>query len=320
MVIRGLIILLKDSLPVCDKCRICLLTKKPKHLYDYLDDIKTTFLVEGINTPSHLIHSSVKPSTLEELLGQDYKRISKEIEKFISDYISKSSAKGLVIGLSGGLDSSVVLKLIVNALGASKVLGLVMPSDTTPNDDTNHAIDLAKELRIKYRVIDIHPIIRKFEEILPEDKGARGNLMARIRMSLLYYYAGINGYLVAGTSDKSEIQIGYFSKFGDGAADIMPIAGLYKTQVRALAKYLGIPEAIIQKKSSPRLWDNHLAEEEIGMDYETIDPILHLLVDKKIHLKDVARKLGVDTKQVNKVKKMIEKSLHKRSPAAIVSL
>jgi NAD+ synthase len=281
---------------------------------------KTTFLIEGINTPNLLIHSSVKPSTLEELLGRDYKRISKKIEKFISDYVSKSSAKGLVIGLSGGLDSSVVLKLSVNALGASKMLGLIMPSDTTPNDDTNHAIELAKELRIKYRVIDIHPIMRKFEEILPEDKGARGNLMARIRMSLLYYYAGVNGYLVAGTSDKSEIQIGYFSKFGDGAADIMPIAGLYKTQVRSLAEYLGLPVVIVQKKSSPRLWDNHLAEEEIGMDYEIIDQILHLLVDKKMQLKDATRKLGIHTKHVNKVKKMIEKSLHKRNPAAIVSL
>jgi NAD+ synthase len=262
----------------------------------------------------------VKRNTLEKLLGQDYKKISKKIEKFISGYISKSSAKGLVMGLSGGLDSSVVLKLSVNALGPSKVLGLVMPSDTTPREDTTHAVELAKELRIKYHIIDIYPIIRKFEEILPKDKEARGNLMARIRMSLLYYYAGINGYLVAGTSDKSEVQIGYFSKFGDGAADIMPIAGLYKTQVRALAKYLGIPAAIIQKKSSPRLWDKHLAEEEIGMDYETIDQILHLLVDKKAQLKDVARKLEVNAKQVNKVKHMIEKSLHKRSPTAIFAL
>ncbi|HZB80782.1 MAG TPA: NAD+ synthase [Nitrososphaera sp.] len=262
----------------------------------------------------------MKPSALEELLGQDYKKISKKVEKFISAYISKSSAKGLVIGLSGGLDSSVVLKLSVNALGRSNVLGLVMPSDTTPREDTAHAIDLAKELRIRYHIIDIHSIIQKFEEILPEDKGARGNLMARIRMSLLYYYAGINGYLVAGTSDKSEVQIGYFSKFGDGAADIMPIAGLYKTQVRALAQYLGIPVAIIQKKSSPRLWENHLAEEEIGMDYEMIDPILHLLVDKKIKLKDATRKLGVSIKHVSKVNDMIEKSLHKRRPAAIVSL
>lgn len=281
---------------------------------------KNKSLIEGINSSTHLIHSSVKPSELEELLGQDYKKTSKKIEKFISAYISKSSAKGLVIGLSGGLDSSVALKLSVNALGRSNVLGLVMPSDTTPREDITHAIDLAKDLSITYHIIDIHPLIQKFEEILPEDKEARGNLMARIRMSLLYYYAGINGYLVVGTSDKSEVQIGYFSKFGDGAADIMPIAGLYKTQVRALAQYLGIPAAIVQKKSSPRLWKNHLAEEEIGMDYEMIDPILHLLVDKKIKLKDVTRKLGVPTKHVNKVKDMIEKSLHKRRPAAIVSL
>jgi NAD+ synthase len=261
----------------------------------------------------------VKPSTLEELLGQDYKKISKKIEKFISSYISKSSAKGLVIGLSGGLDSSVVLKLSVNALGRSKVLGLVMPSDTTPREDTNHAIDLAKELSIRYHIIDIHPIIQKLEEILPEDKQARGNLMARIRMSLLYYYAGINGYLVAGTSDKSEVQIGYFSKFGDGAADIMPIAVLYKTQARALAQYLDIPAAIVQKKSSPRLWENHLAEEEIGLDYEIIDQILHLLVDKKIRPKDVTRKLRVPAKHVNKVNYMMEKSLHKRRPPAVAS-
>jgi NAD+ synthase len=277
-------------------------------------------MIEDINTSEQLIHSTVKPNTLEELLGQDYKKISNKIEKFISAYISKSSAKGLVIGLSGGLDSSVVLKLSVNALGRSNVLGLVMPSDITPGEDTTHAIDLAKELRIRYHIIDIHPIVQKFEEVLPENKEARGNLMARIRMSILYYYAGVNRYLVAGTSDKSEVQIGYFSKFGDGAADIMPIAVLYKTQVRALARYLGVPAVIVQKKSSPRLWENHLAEEEIGMDYEIIDQILHLLVDKKISPRDVIRNLGVSTKHVNKVKGMIEKNLHKRRSAAIASL
>jgi NAD+ synthase len=277
-------------------------------------------MIEDINTSEQLIHSTVKPNTLEELLGQDYKKISNKIEKFISAYISKSSAKGLVIGLSGGLDSSVVLKLSVNALGRSNVLGLVMPSDITPREDTTHAIDLAKELRIRYHIIDIHPIVQKFEEVLPENKEARGNLMARIRMSILYYYAGVNRYLVAGTSDKSEVQIGYFSKFGDGAADIMPIAVLYKTQVRALARYLGVPAVIVQKKSSPRLWENHLAEEEIGMDYEMIDQILYLLVDKKISPRDVIRNLGVSTKHVNKVKGMIEKNLHKRRSAAIASL
>ena len=105
----------------------------------------------------------MKPGTLEELLCQDYKKISNKIEKFLSAYISKSSAKGLVIGLSGGLDSSVVLKLGVNALGQSNVLGLVMPSDTTPREDTDHAIDLARYSRVKYYIIDIYRIVKKYE-------------------------------------------------------------------------------------------------------------------------------------------------------------
>jgi NAD+ synthase len=275
---------------------------------------------EDINTSAKMFHNSVKPHTIKTLGDQNYQKISKKIEKFIYSYVSKSSAKGLVMGLSGGLDSSVVLRLSVNALGSSKVLGLVMPSDTTPSEDTTHAIDLAKNLQIKYQVIDICPIIRKFEELLSPDKRARGNLMARIRMILLYYHAGINGYLVAGTSDKSELQIGYFSKFGDGAADIMPIAGLYKTQVRSLARYLDIPTVIVEKKSSPRFWDNHLAEEELGMDYETIDQILHLLIDKKINLKDISRKLGIPMKHVHKVKNMVEKSSHKRKYIATFQL
>jgi NAD+ synthase len=262
----------------------------------------------------------VKPSTLEELLSQDYEKISEKIEKFVSIHISKSSAKGLVIGLSGGLDSSVVLKLSVNALGGSNVLGLIMPSDTTPREDTAHAIDLARELMIRYHVIDILPLLRKFQDILPENKVARGNLMARIRMCILYYYAGVSGYLVAGTSDKSEVQIGYFSKFGDGAADIMPIARLYKTQVKILAEYLGIPEVIVRKKSSPRLWDNHLAETEIGLDYEMVDQILYLLVDKKMSIRDATRKLDVPEKYVNKINNMMEKSSHKRRPTPLVPL
>lgn len=255
----------------------------------------------------------MKADTLEQL-DLNFDKLSRKIERFISGYIVKSSAKGLVIGLSGGLDSSVVLKLCVNALGKSRVFGVAMPSDTTPQEDTDHAIKLAKSLGIKYHVIDIGPLLEKYEQALPEDKRARGNLMARIRMTVMYYYAGVNCYLVTGTSDKSEICLGYFTKFGDGAADIMPIADLYKTQVRALARYVGIPKEIVEKKSSPRLWQNHLAEEEIGMDYETIDPILYLLGDKKMKAKSVAKKLGIPVMHVTKINGMIEKSLHKRSP------
>jgi len=239
-------------------------------------------------------------------------RISEKIQQFVSDYVSRNSAKGLVIGLSGGLDSSVTLKLIVNAIGPRRVLGLIMPSDTTPKEDIHYALELAKSLEIEHHKITITPIIKMYEKVLPINKRARGNLMARIRMNLLYYHAAINNYLVVGTSDKSELFIGYFTKFGDGAADILPIAELYKTQVRTLAKHLSIPEEIINKKSSPQLWDNHLAEDEIGIDYETLDSILHSLIDRKLDLKSTARKLQIQLNQVKKVKEMIDKSQHKR--------
>ena len=258
--------------------------------------------------------------TSVNLIDLDFGKVSKRIQTFISSYVSKSASNGLIIGLSGGLDSSVVLKLCVNALGASRVLGVVMPSDTTPKEDTDHAIELAKQLGIKYHIIDISALIDKYEQALQKDKRARGNLMARIRMNILYYYAGVNSYLVAGTSDKSELCLGYFTKFGDGAADIMPIADLYKTQVRVLAKHLGIPNAIVEKKSSPRLWDNHLAEEEIGMDYATIDPILHLLVDRKMSLNDVARKTKIPTNQVKKINVLMKRNFHKRIPIPIAKL
>jgi NAD+ synthase len=237
----------------------------------------------------------------------------------MSSYVSNSSAKGVVIGLSGGLDSSAVLKLCVDAIGAEKILGLIMPSRSTPNEDIKDAIDLAQSLRVKFEVIDLTPIIEKYSRSLPADTRARGNLAARIRMSILYYHASIRGYLVAGTSDKSERKIGFFTKFGDGAADLLPIADLYKTQVRELARFLKIPQAIIEKKSSPRLWDNHLAEEEIGMTYETIDPILQLL-EKKKKSQEIAKKLKVSPSEVSKVKEMVEKSEHKRDLPPIAKI
>jgi NAD+ synthase len=192
-----------------------------------------------------------------------------------------------------------------------------MPSSTTPKEDVEHAIQLANALKIEYNVIGIDPLIEKYAQILPEDKKARGNLMARIRMNILYYYAFLRCYLVIGTGDKSELYIGYFTKYGDGGADMLPIADLYKTQVRALARFLGIPSQIIEKKSSPRLWDNHLAEEEIGMDYEDVDSILYLLIDKRTKPKEIANKLRMPIKSILRIEDMVNKSAHKRKMAEI---
>jgi len=264
---------------------------------------------------------SVKQDLLFRLVeSQNYSKISKQIERFISDYVSEAHpfAKGLIIGLSGGLDSSVVLKLSTNALGSKNVLGLLMPTSVTPSEDTMHAIELAEALKVQYKMIGLDPLMERFEKVLPNDKRAKGNLTARVRMSLLYYYAFVSKYLVAGTGDKSEYYIGYFTKYGDGGADIMPIAHLYKTQVRALARHLRIPNAIIEKKSSPRLWADHLAEEEIGMNYETIDCVLHFMIDKKMKPAEIAKRMQMQRKQVDKIRNMVENNTHKRKMPEIL--
>lgn len=259
-------------------------------------------------------------SVLVKLVALDFDKTSSRIQEFIADYVRDTSSEGIVIGLSGGLDSSVAVKLCVKALGKEKVLGLVLPSKETPLQDVKDAKALAHELGIRSKTIDIEPIVDKFMQVLPNEKKTKGNLMARIRMSILYHQAYTEKSLVVGTSDKSEFFIGYYTKYGDGGADLLPIADLYKTQVRALGAFLNVPKPILQKKSSPALWKGHLAEKEIGIEYEVLDPILHLLVDKKMDVKQVVEKLGTTIAKVKKVQEMIKGSSHKRAPAKIAYL
>ena len=256
-------------------------------------------------------------AALSRLVDCDYEKISKKIEEFIASQVSASFARGVVIGLSGGLDSSVAAKLCVTALGKEKVFGLVLPSRATPDKDAKDAVALADKLRIKYRKIDIQHIVDKFMQSLPANKKAQGNLAARIRMAALYHYAFVKQYLVVGTSDKSEFHIGYYTKFGDGGSDMAPIADLYKTQVRALGRFLDLSPNILKKKSSPQLWKGHVAEKELGIEYEVLDPILHLLVDKKMQAADAAKQLDIPIQKVERVQEMISKSAHKRNPTKI---
>jgi NAD+ synthase len=254
---------------------------------------------------------------LEKLASFDRARAARQIEKFIAGYVKRAPAKGVVVGLSGGLDSAVVAALCTRVLGGEKVFGLVLPGASTPAQDVQDAVSHAKELGMEHSVIDIEPIVERYMQDLPHDKIARGNLTARVRMGILYYHAYVRQGMVAGTSDRSEIMIGYFTKWGDGAADILPIANLYKTQVRALGQHLKLPQAILQKKSGPRLWENHTAEEELGMGYEIIDPVLAMLVDRKKTAAQTATMLGIPAADVNRIKEMVEKSAHKRTmPAA----
>lgn len=253
---------------------------------------------------------------LQELTSKDYSQVTKEIENFIQKQIAETHTKGLIFGLSGGIDSSVIA-FLCSRVWKKNTLALIMPdTKISPKNETEDALKIVDQLGIEYKLIDINLITSEYEKYLEPDEKALGNLRARIRATLLYYYANLRGYLVVGSSDKSEYLIGYFTKFGDGSADILPIVSLYKTQVRELARYLGIPEPAIQKKSSPHLWKGHFAEEEIGVSYEEIDSILHCLVDKKLSVDKTASETDIDTKTVEKIYQLYKNSQHKRITAA----
>jgi len=234
---------------------------------------------------------------------------SKIITDFIAREVEERNSKGVVVGLSGGVDSSVAVTLAVKAIGPSRVLGLVLPdSKTIPHpSETKDAISLAKDLKIRYRVIEIGAAKKDLMRQLPPNKFAQGNLAVRLRMGILYYYAAIRHLLVLGTSNRSELELGYFTKYGDGASDILPLGGLYKTDVIEIGRYMHIPHRILEKKSSPNLWKGQTAEAEIGLSYEEIDVILRHLKTNPSQLKKFS------AEKVEKVIRLVEQNRHKRS-------
>jgi len=249
---------------------------------------------------------------LQEIMKQDYTKIQKDIEAFLKDAVSQNKADGVIFGLSGGIDSVTVGYLCGKIFG-KKALALVMPDSTvSPSSETGDALKAVGELGLDYKLIDIDVIHKIYSNYLEPDELALGNLRARIRSNIIYYYANLKNLLVLGTSDKSEYLIGYFTKFGDGSADILPTVSLYKTQMRELAKTIGVPNNIVTKKSSPNLWKGHDAEEEIGISYEEIDSALYCLIDKKLSVDETIQKTEISRKSVEKIYQMYQKSQHKR--------
>ncbi len=242
----------------------------------------------------------------------DYDSVIEKLVSFIAQKVDEAKVKGVVIGISGGIDSATTAYLAVKALGKDRVLGLIMPYYET--QDVKDAKLVCDELGIEYRVINIKPVVNSFENTLSInlDEKSRGNIMARTRMILLYAHANARNLLVLGTSNRSELLTGYFTKWGDGASDYAPLINLYKTEVWEIARRLGVPDRIIEKKPSAGLWEGQTDEDELGISYRLLDEILYRLVDLKMSEEKIAKELEISPDIVQYVKNLMQKSTHKR--------
>lgn len=247
-------------------------------------------------------------------------KIVETISNFIKSVINESKTEGLVVGLSGGLDSSTVAYISAGTVDKDKILGLIMPSKTTAPEDVEDALSVADNLAIESEIIPIDGLIEPFGNLCVHSASpyynqlANANLKARIRMMILYYHANSMNRLVVGTGNRSELLVGYFTKYGDGGVDILPLGDLYKTDVKKVAAYLNIPEKILNKAPTAGLWSGQTDEDELGIKYELLDQLLHLLVDKELNNHHVAERLEIPEEEVLRIETMIKSAEHKLTP------
>jgi len=235
------------------------------------------------------------------------------IQDFLTTYISNAQAKKVIIGLSGGIDSAVVAILCQKTFGSNKIQCYFLPETVTPKEDVDHMHLLVDTFSLPCKEIDITSLVQQFRTIVPDsdNKFILANIKARIRMVLLYQQANKVHGLVCGTSNKSEILIGYCTKYGDSGVDIQPLGDVYKTQVYELAKYLGIPHEIIKKPPTAGLWKGQTDEKQLGMSYETIDAILQGL-EKKQEFPTIAQQYKISLRDIERINNMVIISEHKR--------
>jgi len=236
--------------------------------------------------------------------------LASKLVLWIREQVSAAGGKGVVVGMSGGLDSSVLAVLCHRAF-PQNMLGVVMPCCSCQEDE-EHALMVANKFAIPTKVVVLDPVFDTLLKALPSDPAepsvnqlAKANLKARLRMLTLYYFANQLKYLVAGAGNRSELAVGYFTKYGDGGVDILPLGNLVKGQVRELATFLGIPQPIIDKPPSAGLWQGQTDEGELGFSYDELD---HYLITGEASIE-----LG------QKIESMIAASAHKRLPPPVAS-
>jgi NAD+ synthase len=247
-------------------------------------------------------------------------RVKEKLVKFIRKQTQAAGFQKVLLGISGGLDSALVATLCTEALGEKNVFALILPYKTTSSQTLADARLVARSLQIKTWSVEISSLVDAYFSAFPDaGRIQRGNFMARMRMAVLYDFSKRLNALVVGTSNKSERLLGYGTIFGDLACAFNPIGNLYKTQVKQMAKALGLPKNIINKTPSADLWPGQTDEGELGLKYAQVDRLLYYLVDKRASLAKLV-KLGFKKAEIEKVKARIAANEFKRRIPAIAEV
>ncbi len=246
--------------------------------------------------------------------------VEEVLVSFLRDETGKAGFRKGVLGLSGGVDSALCAALAVRALGPENVLGVILPYRTSSPESRADAEAVASALGMRTEVVDITPMVDPYLEAAKvQDNVRAGNVMARQRMIVLYDISQRDHSLVLGTSNKTELLLGYGTLFGDTASALNPLGDLYKTQVWQLARAVGVPERVVNKKPSADLWAGQTDEGEMGFSYEDVDRLLYVMVDER-RTDDDLNAAGFDPAFMGRVREMIQRSQFKRRPPVIAKV
>nr|WP_281177909.1 NAD+ synthase [Halalkalicoccus paucihalophilus] len=247
-------------------------------------------------------------------------RIREETVSFVRQRVQEADVEGVVVPMSGGIDSTVTAAVAAAALDTEQVLALGLPCHKTEDLNAIDTRTIADGLGIEYQEIHLQGLLDLFTELVKstigptDDQVVSGNTIARFRMVCAYYAANTRSSLVLGTANRSELLLGYFTKYGDGGADLYPLGDLYKTEVRALAPYVGVPKRIIEKEPTAGFWAGQTDAEDLGAPYDLLDQILLGLIDRGESPETVADDLGIDVDVVKEYGQRCVSSAHKRTP------
>ena len=253
-------------------------------------------------------------------LDLNLKEVHNELVEFLRENFKKAGFSKAVLGLSGGIDSALVAYLLRDALGKENVLAIMMPYKSSNPDSLNHAKLVVEDLKINAKTIEITNMIDAYFKNEKDASSLRmGNKMARERMSILFDYSSKENALVVGTSNMTEIYLGYSTQFGDSACALNPIGDLYKTNIWDLSRYLKIPNELIEKKPSADLWEGQTDEQEMGLTYKEADQVLYRMLEENKTVEEVLAE-GFNKDLVDNIVRRMNRSEYKRRMPLIAKI